>query len=70
MNKYKAQAAAAQKAFRQHRACDRKRRFESEAEAAAEPGVNLYHCPFCAGWHRATPAFNKVKRHPKRFKSG
>ena len=50
-NKYWKLSKQAQQRFRRHRACDRKRRFETEEEAQIR-GQDVYRCKYCDGWHR------------------
>jgi hypothetical protein len=54
MNKYRKEAKAARKRVRELIMCGRKRRYPSETKAR-QKGMKVYHCPYCDGWHRATP---------------
>lgn len=51
-NKYKRQARAARRDWQRWRMCDRKRRYDTEAEAQ-QKGQRTYRCPICKKWHRS-----------------
>jgi len=59
MNKYKQFSRQAAKAYRKHRACDRKVGFDSEEEAA-QKGMTTYRCGYCHKWHRASITWKVV----------
>jgi hypothetical protein len=52
VNKYAAEAAAAQAERKRKKMCEYKKPYQTEFEAT-KPGQRCYRCPYCHYWHRS-----------------
>jgi hypothetical protein len=75
-DKYARQARRARQREAAARACDRKRMYDSEADAldGMPPDQQPYECRRCDGWHRRTDPtvklVNQIRRTPLRKPRG
>lgn len=66
MNKYETQSKLAQESVKRLRACERKKAFKTQ-EQAAKTGNDTYRCQYCNMWH-TTSAFKTMVNRLKRRK--